>query len=124
MVDFTPRRAPVLFTVSVVIFAVPPEKLRRWMIVAYNENMVSGDYVFIYVSTETPSNDVMTNWFSDTMWRESGSSSNYKAKKAFKNVLVVSTNASNTKVKASTAYEYHVLVPSTSTNYYIHRRQL
>ena len=74
---------------TVVILAIPPSKLRKWMLVAYDEQMVAGDYVFIFIDVETPSSDVRDDWLSKKMWRD-GDGRNDNALTAFSNVLVVS----------------------------------
>ena len=39
----------------VVILALPLSELRTWMLAAYDNGMVDGDYVFIYLYNEIPS---------------------------------------------------------------------
>ena len=85
-----------------MILAIPPSKLRKWMLVAYDEQMVSGDYVFIFIDVETPSSDVRDDWLSKKMWRD-GDGRNDNALTAFSNVLVVSTSICGT-------YSYDMLL--------------
>ena len=72
-----------------MIFAVPPRKFRKWMLAAFDEEMVAGDYVFIYLNSEVPSEDVEKEWIGKKAWRDNDGR-NQDALNAFQNLLVVS----------------------------------
>ncbi len=73
------------FSFLVVILAVPKEELQTWLICAHEEKMTGGDYVFLYVNPEEPTDDVID---SITSWNTADEESK-KAEKGFDNLLVV-----------------------------------
>ena len=67
---------------------MPLSDLRTWMLNAADNGMTGGDYVFIYVNGEHATKTLIKQMTRASVWKTSERDD--AAKKAFKNLLIVS----------------------------------
>lgn len=59
------------------------------MIAAYDNKMTSGDYAFIFINGDLPTQDFVDEITSQSFW-EKGDADDHKAKQAYQSLLLVS----------------------------------
>ena len=67
----------------------PRNQLRKWMLLSSEEGMVSGDYVFIFVDPDLPTEHTTDYLTSESLWKLQDGRDE-EAYQAFKNVIMVS----------------------------------
>ena len=67
----------------------PRSQLRKWMLLSSEEGMVSGDYVFIFVDPDLPTEHTTDYLTSESLWKLQDGRDE-EAYQAFKNVIMVS----------------------------------
>ena len=72
--------------ISVIIMAVPANELRTYMLAAYDQNMVAGDYVFFEIDNLFEAG--WTKW--NETWADGHDGRDEEARKAAENLIIVS----------------------------------
>jgi len=75
---------------KVVILSIPMAELRNWSLAAYNQEMYSGDYAFIYVNQQTATEDIYTT-IANVSFYVTGDSDDVRAQQSLQNFFIVSS---------------------------------